>query len=77
MQRINYISPTPASLETAQLATEKLYYSGEDSGRVNKSTVAGYPQWRRYAAKEMLRWRICANHIDWSFIKPFLIFIDE
>jgi len=33
----------PASLETASLATEKLYYSGEDSGRVNKNTVSGYP----------------------------------
>jgi len=33
----------PASLETASLAIEKLYYSGEDSGRVNKNTVPGYP----------------------------------
>lgn len=32
-----------ASLETAQLANERLYYSRIDSGRVNKSTVAGYP----------------------------------
>jgi RHS repeat-associated protein len=33
----------PASLETANLATEKLYYSGEDSGRINKSGVTSYP----------------------------------
>ena len=33
----------PASLETAQLATERLFYSKIDSGRVNKTTVAGYP----------------------------------
>jgi hypothetical protein len=33
----------PASLETAQLATERLYYSKVDSGRVNKTTVPGYP----------------------------------
>lgn len=33
----------PASLETAQLSTERLYYSKVDSGRVNKSTVSGYP----------------------------------
>jgi RHS repeat-associated protein len=33
----------PASLETASLATERQFYSGEDSGRVNKSSVAGYP----------------------------------
>ena len=32
-----------ASLETANLAMEKLYYAGEDSGRVNKSGVSGYP----------------------------------
>lgn len=32
-----------ASLETANLANESLYYAGEDTGRVNKSTVAGYP----------------------------------
>ena len=32
-----------ASLETATLANESLYYAGEDTGRVNKSTVAGYP----------------------------------
>jgi len=32
-----------ASLETAQLAGERLYYSKVDSGRVNKSTVSGYP----------------------------------
>ncbi len=32
-----------ASLETAQLANEKLYYSRIDSGRVNKSTVPNYP----------------------------------
>lgn len=32
-----------ASLETAQLTNERLYYSRIDSGRVNKSTVAGYP----------------------------------
>ena len=33
----------PASLETANLATERLYYSGVDTGRVNKSSVSGYP----------------------------------
>ncbi len=33
----------PASMETASIATERLYYSGVDSGRVNKSTVSGYP----------------------------------
>ncbi len=32
-----------ASLETAQLSNEKLYYFGEDSGRINKSGVSGYP----------------------------------
>ncbi|MBP7558042.1 MAG: hypothetical protein KA821_17330 [Chitinophagaceae bacterium] len=32
-----------ASLETASLATERNYYAGVDTGRVNKSTVAGYP----------------------------------
>jgi RHS repeat-associated protein len=32
-----------ASLETASLATERNYYGGVDTGRVNKSTVAGYP----------------------------------
>ena len=32
-----------ASLETARLAIEKLYYAGLDTGRVNKSTVSGYP----------------------------------
>jgi RHS repeat-associated protein len=32
-----------ASLETAQLNNERLYYSKVDSGRVNKSTVSGYP----------------------------------
>jgi len=33
----------PASMETAQLATERMFYSKVDSGRVNKSTVSGYP----------------------------------
>jgi RHS repeat-associated protein len=33
----------PASMETANLATERLYYSGVDTGRINKSTVSGYP----------------------------------
>ena len=33
----------PASLETSQLTNERLYYSKIDSGRVNKSTVSGYP----------------------------------
>src|SRR4030095_3104602 len=33
----------PSSLETAQLTTERLFYSKIDSGRVNKSTVVGYP----------------------------------
>jgi len=33
----------PASLETANLAIERLYYSGVDTGRVNKSSVTGYP----------------------------------
>jgi RHS repeat-associated protein len=32
-----------ASLETASLATERTYYGGVDTGRVNKSTVSGYP----------------------------------
>jgi hypothetical protein len=32
-----------ASLETANLSTERNYYGGVDTGRVNKSTVAGYP----------------------------------
>ncbi|MFT3675504.1 MAG: DUF6443 domain-containing protein [Chitinophagaceae bacterium] len=32
-----------ASLETASLATERNYYAGVDTGRVNKSTVSGYP----------------------------------
>ena len=33
----------PASLETAQLTTERLFYNKVDSGRINKSTVTGYP----------------------------------
>ena len=33
----------PASLETVQLATERIFYNKIDSGRVNKSTVTGYP----------------------------------
>ena len=33
----------PASLETATLATEKNYYQNLDAGRVNKTTVSGYP----------------------------------
>jgi RHS repeat-associated protein len=33
----------PASLETSVIATERNYYSKVDSGRVNKSTVSGYP----------------------------------
>jgi RHS repeat-associated protein len=32
-----------ASMETASLATERLYYAGVDTGRVNKNTVASYP----------------------------------
>jgi RHS repeat-associated protein len=32
-----------ASLETSSLSNEKSYYSGLDTGRVNKSTVTGYP----------------------------------
>ena len=32
-----------ASLETANLTNERMYYSKVDSGRVNKSTVNGYP----------------------------------
>ncbi|MBS1919591.1 MAG: hypothetical protein JST17_05015 [Bacteroidetes bacterium] len=32
-----------ASLETSNLSNERLYYSKVDSGRVNKSTVTGYP----------------------------------
>jgi RHS repeat-associated protein len=32
-----------ASLETTPLPTERIYYSGVDTGRVNKSTVPGYP----------------------------------
>src|SRR6476620_5764778 len=33
----------PASLETATLVTERLFYSKVDSGRVDKSTVTDYP----------------------------------
>lgn len=32
-----------ASLETAPLPTERSYYSGVDTGRINKSEAAGYP----------------------------------
>ena len=32
-----------ASLEDSTIANERLYYAGVDTGRVNKSTVAGYP----------------------------------
>ncbi|MGC4038699.1 MAG: RHS repeat-associated core domain-containing protein [Chitinophagaceae bacterium] len=32
-----------ASMETAQLTNERLFYSKVDTGRVNKSTVTGYP----------------------------------
>lgn len=32
-----------ASLEDATIANERLYYAGLDSGRINKNTVAGYP----------------------------------
>jgi RHS repeat-associated protein len=32
-----------ASLESASLSSEKLYYSGLDTGRVNKTDVTGYP----------------------------------
>jgi RHS repeat-associated protein len=32
-----------ASLETTPLSNEKLYYAGLDTGRVNKSSVSGYP----------------------------------
>jgi len=32
-----------ASLEAATLGNEKIYYSGLDTGRVNKNTVPGYP----------------------------------
>jgi RHS repeat-associated protein len=32
-----------ASLEDATIASERIYYSGLDTGRVNKSTVPGYP----------------------------------
>ena len=32
-----------ASLETIPLSNERIYYSGVDSGRVNKNTVPGYP----------------------------------
>ncbi|MEI9811059.1 MAG: hypothetical protein WDO16_26000 [Bacteroidota bacterium] len=35
-----YLSP---SLETGNLANEKKFYTGLDTGRVNKSGVAGYP----------------------------------
>jgi RHS repeat-associated protein len=34
---------TVASLENATIANERLYYTGVDTGRVNKNTVAGYP----------------------------------
>ena len=33
----------PASLETTPLNTEKLFYAGLDTGRVNKNTVTDYP----------------------------------
>ena len=33
----------PASLETANINNEKIYYSGLDNGIVNKSTVTNYP----------------------------------
>src|SRR6185295_16079147 len=33
----------PASLEAAQLPTERPFYSKLDSGRINKNTVSGYP----------------------------------
>jgi RHS repeat-associated protein len=33
----------PASFETDNLELENLFYSGLDSGRVNRSTVSGYP----------------------------------
>ncbi|MHA4807472.1 DUF6443 domain-containing protein [Flavitalea flava] len=32
-----------ASLEDSSIGTERLYYSGLDSGRINKTTVPGYP----------------------------------
>ncbi|HRP37697.1 MAG TPA: hypothetical protein PLS50_07870 [Candidatus Dojkabacteria bacterium] len=32
-----------ATLESANIATERVLYSGIDSGRVNKSTISGYP----------------------------------
>jgi RHS repeat-associated protein len=32
-----------ASLETTPLSNEKLYYAGLDTGRINKSSVSGYP----------------------------------
>ncbi|MEO6327694.1 MAG: DUF6443 domain-containing protein [Ginsengibacter sp.] len=32
-----------ASLETTPLANEKIYYSGLDTGRVNKNIISGYP----------------------------------
>jgi RHS repeat-associated protein len=32
-----------ASLEASSLSSEKRYYSGLDTGRLNKSTVSGYP----------------------------------
>jgi hypothetical protein len=32
-----------ATLETANLTSERQYYAGVDTGRVNKSTVSGYP----------------------------------
>ncbi|MCR6721340.1 MAG: hypothetical protein NVV59_13890 [Chitinophagaceae bacterium] len=32
-----------ATLETAELTNERNYYAGIDTGRVNKSTVSGYP----------------------------------
>ena len=32
-----------ATLETSNLTSERLYYAGVDTGRVNKSTVSGYP----------------------------------
>lgn len=32
-----------ASLETANLSSEQVYYGGLSNGRVNKSTVSGYP----------------------------------
>jgi RHS repeat-associated protein len=40
----------PASLETTQLSTERLYYSKVDSARVDRTTISGYPTTDTYTS---------------------------